>query len=106
MSKKIQTSLSNNLRISPWRLEGQKLWSPKVGKDLKTKALWAVGLSLVAILIYVAFRFHEISTASAGLWLHCFTNVIVVYGAISIAGIEYSLNVMAVILNDRGVFDQ
>jgi hypothetical protein len=74
---------------------------PKVGKDLKEKALWAVGLSFVAILIYVAWRFKQVSYGLGGIvaLLH---DVIVTYGAISIAGIEYSLNVLAVVLTIVG----
>jgi preprotein translocase subunit SecF len=33
---------------------------PKVGSELRTNAFWAIGLSVIAILIYVAFRFEFI----------------------------------------------
>jgi preprotein translocase subunit SecF len=101
MSKTIQASLQQQFKDKPLEIRRAEVVGPKVGKDLKKKALWAVGLSLVAILIYVAFRFHEISYGLGGI-ISLFHDVIVVYGAISIAGIEYSLNVLAVVLTIVG----
>ncbi|MGZ3514995.1 MAG: protein translocase subunit SecF [Thermodesulfobacteriota bacterium] len=101
MSKNIQASLQQQFKDKPFEIRRAEVVGPKIGKDLKKKALWAVGLSLVAILIYVAFRFHEISYGLGGI-ISLFHDVIVVYGAISILGIEYSLNVMAVVLTIVG----
>ncbi|MGZ3615200.1 MAG: protein translocase subunit SecF [Thermodesulfobacteriota bacterium] len=101
MSKNIQGSLQQQFKDKPFEIRRAEVVGPKIGKDLKKKALWAVGLSLVAILIYVAFRFHEISYGLGGI-ISLFHDVIVVYGAISILGIEYSLNVMAVVLTIVG----
>lgn len=100
-SKNIQASLQQQFKDKPFEIRRAEVVGPKIGKDLKKKALWAVGLSLVAILIYVAFRFHEISYGLGGI-VSLFHDVIVVYGAISILGIEYSLNVMAVVLTVVG----
>ena len=44
-----------------------ELVGPKVGKDLKEKAIWAIGLSFLAILIYVAGRFHQVSYGLGGI---------------------------------------
>ena len=101
MSKNIQASLQQQFKDKPFEIRRAEVVGPKIGKDLKKKALWAVGLSLVAILIYVAFRFHEISYGLGGI-ISLFHDVIVVYGTISILGIEYSLNVMAVVLTIVG----
>jgi preprotein translocase subunit SecF len=101
MSKKIQSSLQGQFKDNALEIRRAEVVGPKVGKDLKKKALWAVGLSLVAILIYITFRFHQISYGLGGI-ISLFHDVIVVYGAISIAGIEYSLNVLAVILTIVG----
>ena len=101
MSKTIQTSLQQQFKDKSLEIRRAEVVGPKVGKDLKKKALWAVGLSLVAILIYVAFRFHEISYGLGGI-ISLFHDVMVVYGAISIFGIEYSLNVLAVVLTIVG----
>jgi preprotein translocase subunit SecF len=101
LSKKIQISLQEYFKGKPLEIRRVEVVGPKVGKDLKEKALLAVGLSLLAILIYVAWRFKQVSYGLGGI-VALFHDVIVTYGAISIAGIEYSLNVMAVILTIIG----
>ena len=101
LSKKIQTSLQEQFKDKTLEIRRVEVVGPKVGKDLKQKALLAVLLSFGGILIYVAFRFHTISYGLGGIvaLLH---DVIVTYGAISIFEIEYSLSTMAVILTIIG----
>ena len=101
LSKKIQASLQEQFKGKSLEIRRVEVVGPKVGKDLKEKALLAVGLSLLAILIYVAWRFKQVSYGLGGI-VALFHDVIVTYGAISIAGIEYSLNVLAVILTIIG----
>ena len=101
MSKKIQASLQEQFKGKTLEIRRVEAVGPKVGKDLKTKALWAVGLSFAAILIFVAWRFKQVSYGLGGIaaLVH---DIIVTYGAISIAGLEYSLSLMAVILTIIG----
>jgi preprotein translocase subunit SecF len=101
VSKTIQTSLQQQFKDKALEIRRAEVVGPKVGKDLKTKALWAVGLSFLGILIYVAWRFREIAFGLGGI-VALFHDIIVTYGAISIANIEYSLNVLAVILTIIG----
>ncbi len=101
VSKTIQTSLQEQFKDKALEIRRAEVVGPKVGKDLKTKALWAVGLSFLGILIYVAWRFREIAYGLGGI-VALFHDIIVTYGAISIANIEYSLNVLAVILTIIG----
>ncbi len=101
LAKKIQVSLQEQFKGKPLEIRRVEVVGPKVGKDLKEKALLAVGLSFLAILIYVAWRFKQVSYGLGGI-VALFHDVVVTYGAISIAGIEYSLNVMAVILTIIG----
>jgi len=101
VSKTIQTSLQEKFKGKALEIRRAELVGPKIGKDLKTKALWAVGLSFLAILIYVAWRFREVAYGLGGI-VALIHDVIVTYGAISIANIEYSLNVLAVILTIIG----
>ncbi len=100
-SKSIQTSLQGRFTNNPVEIRRVEVVGPKVGKDLKTKAMWAVGLAFVAILIYVAFRFHEFSYGLGGI-VALFHDVVVTFGAISVFNIEFSLNVLAVILTIIG----
>ena len=101
LAKKIQVSLQEQFKGKPLEIRRVEVVGPKVGKDLKEKAMLAVGLSFLAILIYVAWRFKQVSYGLGGI-VALFHDVIVTYGAISIAGIEYSLNVLAVILTIIG----
>ena len=101
VSKTIQASLQEQFKGKELEIRRVEVVGPKVGKDLKTKALWAVGLSALGILIYVAWRFREIAFGLGGI-VALFHDVIVVYGTISLGNIEYSLNVMAVVLTIIG----
>jgi preprotein translocase subunit SecF len=101
LSKKIQTSLQEQFKDKSLEIRRAEVVGPKVGKDLKTKALWAVALSFAGILVYVAFRFHTVSYGFGGI-IALVHDIIVTYGAISLFGIEYSLSTMAVILTIIG----
>ena len=101
ISKSIQTSLQEQFKGKPLEIRRVEVVGPKVGKDLKTKAMWAVGLAFLAILIYVAFRFHEFAYGFGGI-VALFHDVVVTFGAISVFNIEFSLNVLAVILTVIG----
>jgi preprotein translocase subunit SecF len=101
LSKKIQASLLDQFKGKPLEIRRVEVVGPKVGSDLKKNALLAVGLSLLGILIYVGWRFKQVSYGLGGI-VALFHDLIITYGAISIAGIEYSLNVLAVILTIIG----
>ena len=97
LSKRIQTSLQEKFKDKTPEIRRAEVVGPKVGKDLKQKAFLAVLLSFIGILIYVAFRFKQVSYGIGGIaaLLH---DVMITYGAISIFNLEYSLSLMAVIL--------
>jgi preprotein translocase SecF subunit len=73
---------------------------PKVGGDLRTKALWAVLTSIGAILLYVGVR-YEFKFALGGIaaLLH---DVLVTVGALMLTGREISLTVVAALLTIAG----
>jgi preprotein translocase subunit SecF len=101
ISKTVQTSLQERFKDRSLEIRRVEVVGPKVGKDLKEKAIWAVGLAFLAILIYVAFRFREIAYGLGGI-VALFHDIIVTFGAVSIFNIEFSLNVLAVILSIIG----
>ena len=101
MSRQIQTSLQERFKGQTLEIRRAEVVGPKVGKDLERKALWAVLLSFLAILIYVAWRFKQVSYGLGGI-VALVHDVIVTYGALSIANLEYSLTVLAVILTIIG----
>ena len=101
VSKKIQASLQERFKDRAVEIRRVEVVGPKIGKDLKTKALWAVGLSFAAILIYVAWRFKTVAYGLGGI-VALFHDIIITYGAISMLQLEYSLPLLAVILTIIG----
>lgn len=101
ISRQIQSSLQERFKGQALEIRRAEVVGPKVGRDLKTKAIWAVGLAFIAILIYVAFRFHQFSYGIGGIaaLVH---DIIITFGAISIFGLEFSLPLLAVILTIIG----
>jgi preprotein translocase subunit SecF len=101
ISKSIQATLAERFKDKAIEIRRIELVGPKVGKDLKTKAMWAMGLAFLGILIYVAWRFREISYGLGGI-VALFHDIIITFGAVSLFNIEFSLNVLAVILTIIG----
>ena len=101
VSKTIQNSIQERFKDKVPEIRRVEMVGPKVGKDLKTKALWAIGLSFLAILIYVAIRFHTFAYGLGGIvaLLH---DIVITFGAISILRLEFSLSLLAVILTIIG----
>lgn len=97
LSKKMQASLQEKFKDKTPEIRRIEVVGPKVGKDLKQRAFLAVLLSFIGILIYVAFRFKQVSYGIGGI-VALIHDVIITYGAISIFNLEYSLILMAVIL--------
>ena len=101
VSKTVQASLQDRFKDKKLEIRRVEVVGPKVGSDLKKKALWAVGLSFLAILIFVAWRFKQVSYGLGGI-IALVHDIIITYGAISIANLEYSLSLLAVILTIIG----
>ena len=73
---------------------------PKVGKDLRNKGLWAVALSWLLMLVYVAFRF-EFGFGVGGI-IALAHDVIITLGAFSLANKEIDLTIVASFLTIVG----
>lgn len=85
---------------------------PAIGRELKVKAYWAIGLSLVSILIYIAWAFRKVSRPVAS-WkyglaaiLALFHDVLITIGVFAFLGhffhIEVDLAFVAAILTILG----
>ncbi|KAA6225627.1 MULTISPECIES: protein translocase subunit SecF [unclassified Campylobacter] len=73
---------------------------PKVGDELRTKGLMAIGVSLIAILIYLAFRFEwRFAMAAIITEIH---DVLITLGAISLFRIDVNLEILAAVLTVLG----
>lgn len=73
---------------------------PVVGKELKTKALWAVVLSLLGIWVYVVWRFDF--KFAFGAILSLFHDAVMTVGLVAISGREFSVPVLAAVLTILG----
>ncbi len=73
---------------------------PKVGQELRNKALWAVLLSLIAMLIYIWFRFQFRFGAAAVIAL--FHDALITIGIFSILNYEITLTFVAALLTLLG----
>jgi preprotein translocase subunit SecF len=74
---------------------------PSVGKELKTKALYAILGSLVAMLIYIWFRFEKLAFGISAI-VTLAHDAIVALGAVSLTGKEFDLTVLAAVLTIVG----
>jgi preprotein translocase subunit SecF len=69
---------------------------PKVGDELRQKGLMAMSLSLIAILIYIAFRFEwRFGIAAVVSEFH---DVMIIIGVISLLQIDVNLEILAAVL--------
>jgi preprotein translocase subunit SecF len=100
VSSQIKEALNKHYAENPYTLEKEERVGPKVSAELAQKALMAIILSWIAIVIYMAFRFklpHGIA-AVTGL-IH---DVIITTGVFTIRNAEISLSFVAAILTVIG----
>jgi len=73
---------------------------PKVGSELREKGLMAMGLSILTILIYVAFRFEwRFAVASILALVH---DVSIALGALALFQVDVNLDILAALLTILG----
>jgi len=100
VADQIKASLTKDYSQNHFTLEKEERVGPKVSAELAQKAIMAVLLSWIAIVIYMAFRFklpHGVA-AVAGL-IH---DVIITTGVFTIRNAEISLSFVAAILTVIG----
>jgi len=73
---------------------------PKIGSELRNKAIWAVLIALGGILIYVGWRYEFMMALGAVIAL--FHDILLTLGFVSVFNIEFSLTVLAAILTIAG----
>lgn len=82
VSDKIREALSKNISGNNFEILRTDKVGPKIGKELRISAIYATVFSLVAILIYLAFRFEFVYALGAVLGL--FHDVLITLGFIAI----------------------
>lgn len=99
VQQRIESALES-LNI-PFTIEQTNSVGPAVGEDMTERAIWAVLLSLVFIIIYVAFRFSNILWGISGV-IALFHDLWVMALAFSITQREMDLVVVAAFLTVAG----
>ncbi|MCC6866119.1 MAG: protein translocase subunit SecF [Ignavibacteria bacterium] len=82
ISDRIKEGLTNNIQGNSYEVLRIDKVGPKIGKELRISAIYATLLSLIAILVYLAFRFEFVYALGAVLGL--FHDVLITLGMISI----------------------
>ncbi|MBI3253044.1 MAG: protein translocase subunit SecD [Candidatus Omnitrophica bacterium] len=96
----IQQAIKKDFPDNPAELLRLESIGPVVGKELKTKALWAVALSLLGIWIYVIYRFDF--KFAFGAILSLLHDALTTVGIVAISGREFSVPVLAAVLTILG----
>jgi len=100
IAQKVTEALGQKYPQNPLTVDSDDTVGPKIGKELQWSAFWAVMAGLLAILVYVAFRFDFRFGVAAVISL--FHDVICTVGFISITGMEFNLQSVAVLLTIVG----
>jgi preprotein translocase subunit SecF len=82
--------------LAPFGIRGAEVVGPKIGRELRNKAVLATLYALAGMLIYIAFRFEWIYGLAAVIAV--IHDVLITLGLFSIFDKEISLNVVAALL--------
>ena len=96
-TEKVFAQLQKDFPEAQFKILGTERVGAIVGKELLTQALWAVAASLVAIMIYVAFRFGEFSYGLGAL-VSLVHDVLMTIGLFCLTGRQFSMPVVAAVL--------
>lgn len=100
ISRKIITVLSQKYSESNLVVDSTTEIGPKVGKKLKSDALWAVIAAMIGILIYITIRFQF--RFSVGATVATFHDVLAVLGIFYLLGKEINLIIVSALLMIAG----
>lgn len=100
MAQRVQEIFSNGLPDNPFVVEGTNEVGPAIGKDLQKSALWAIVISMVGIIAYIAWRFEfKFGVAAA---IATFHDVLAVLGLFMILNREITLLIVTALLTLAG----
>lgn len=96
LSSNAKRHLADNARFGEFAILAVDNVGPAVGKDLRTKASYAVGFSLLAMLIYIAFRFHL--PYGVGAIVALVHDTLITLGVLVVTGRELDIPAVAALL--------
>jgi preprotein translocase subunit SecF len=100
LSATINEALKKRFGEKGFEVRRVEIVGPKVGKDLRNKGIMATILALIAMLIYISWRF-EFRFAVGGV-VALAHDVIVTIGVLSITNTEFSIPILAALLTIVG----
>jgi len=86
--------------LGEFRVVGSEIVGPTVGAELTSKGIWATALSLVGILLYLAFRFQF--SFGVGAVVATIHDLLVTLAFLAFFRYDMSLNVIAAVLTMTG----
>jgi preprotein translocase subunit SecF len=96
VTPQVLSVLKDKCYLSPFTIRDTEVVGPRVGAELRTKALLATLYALAGMLVYIAFRFEWIYGVAAVIAV--FHDTIITLGLFSIFNKEISLTVVAALL--------
>lgn len=96
MNPAIMSTLQQETYLSQYHVSKVEMVGPKVGAELRTKALLATLYALAGMLAYIAFRFEWIY--GLGAVIACFHDTLITIGLFSIFHEQISMTVIAALL--------
>jgi preprotein translocase subunit SecF len=99
-SQQVQDALRKEFAANPFTVEASTEIGPAIGKELQHKALLAVGISLVGIVIYIAWRFEFRFGVAAT--IATFHDVLAVLGVVFLFNKEITLLIVTALLTIAG----
>jgi preprotein translocase subunit SecF len=98
---KIQAAITAAMPAVPFKVERVEYVGPAVGRDMAKKALWAMSLSFMMMIVYIAFRFSNPLWGTMGV-IADFHDIFITVGILSLTGKEIDLVVIAAVLTIAG----
>jgi preprotein translocase subunit SecF len=90
------STLQQECYLAPFHIEQVQMVGPKVGAELRNKAVLATLYALAGMLAYIAFRFEWIY--GLGAVIACFHDTLITIGLFSLFNKEISMTVIAALL--------
>lgn len=96
----IKAVLTKDFPNNAFEVRREEKVGPKIGEELKGKAVWAIFWAMIGILIYITWRFEF--KFAVGAIAALFHDVLITVGIFSILGKEISLAIVAALLTIVG----
>ena len=100
LENNIKIAIENNFGKDSFKIRRTEMVGPKVGADLRNKALSSMFFALIGILIYVSFRFRFRQAIASVIAL--INDVLITVAVFSFSGKEFSLPIVAAVLTIIG----